>query len=403
MPKFIYTALGKDGKSETATIEAVNLIAAGHLLKAEGLMPLKVTEEHAKRTAGLISALQRVPLREKIVFIEDLQIMIKSGIAAPRALKIIAKQTKNLKFKKILSQISNDVESGKSLHESMEPYPNVFSHIFVSMVKVGEVSGNLEKALEYLAIQLEREADLKSKTKGAMIYPAVIVSAMVIIGLLMAIFVLPKLTSIFKEFDTQLPLATRVVIAISDFMGNNSFTVLFLVVALTGSLFYFVRLPIGHQVVDFILLKFPLINPIIKKINLARCSRVLSSMLGSGIAIVDGLQISSEAVGNVYYQRALAEASNAVKLGKPVTETLAKHGWLFPEIVVQMLEVGEETGTMETILQQLAVHFETEVDNTMRNLSSIIEPLLLLLIGGVVGILALALISPIYNISQNIS
>ncbi len=403
MPKFTYTALGKDGKAETATIEAANLIAAGHLLKAEGLMPLKITEEHTKRTASLISSFHRVPLREKIVFIEDLQIMMKSGIAGPRALKIIAKQNKNPKFKKILEEIATAVESGKSLHEAMEPYPKIFSHIFISMVKVGEVSGNLEKSLEYLAIQLEREADLKSKTKGAMIYPGVIVSAMIIIGLLMAIFVLPKLTSVFKDFDMKLPLATRVVIAISDFMGNNAFIVLSLFVAVTGSLIYYVRTPIGQQTIDFILLKFPIISPIVKKINLARSSRVLSSMMGSGIAIVEGLQISSEAVGNVFYQRALAEASNEVKLGKPVTATLSKYEWLFPEIVVQMLEVGEETGTMETILQQLATHYESEVDNTMRNLSSIIEPLLLLLIGGVVGILALALISPIYNISQSIT
>lgn len=403
MPKFTYTAIGKDGKAETANIEAANLIAAGHLLKAEGLVPLKISEDKPKRTQDLFALFHKVPLKEKIVFIEDLQIMIKSGIAAPRALKIIAKQTKNPKFKQILEDIASGVESGKSLHESMEPYPKVFSHIFVSMIKVGEVSGNLEKALEYLAIQLEREADLKSKTRGAMIYPAVIVSAMIIIGLLMAIFVLPKLTSIFKEFDTQLPLATRIVIAISDFMGNNAITVLLLFGAIVASTVYLVRTPFGQRGIDLLLLKFPLINPIIKKINLARSSRVLSSMLGSGIAIVEGLQITSEAASNVYYQDVLAEASNQVKLGKPLTATLEKHEWLFPEIVVQMLEVGEETGTTDNILLQLATHFESEVDNTMRNLSSIIEPLLLLLIGGVVGILALALISPIYNISQSIS
>lgn len=402
MPKFNYTAIGKDGKKETAVIEAANLIAAGHLLKSQGLMPLDVQEEKANSINDFLANFATIPLKQKIVFIEDLQIMIKSGIAAPRALKIIAKQTKNNKFKKILEDIASGVETGKSMHEVMSKYPKIFSHIFVSMIKVGEISGNLEKALEYLAIQLEREADLKSKTKGAMIYPGVIVSAMVIIGTLMAVFVLPKLTGIFKDFDTDLPLATRVVIGISDFMGGHSVLVIGGLVCFIGGLIYFLRTPLGGRSFDYALLKAPIINPIIKKINLARSARVLSSMLSSGIAIVEGLQISSESVSNFYYKKSLAESSNQVKIGKPMTETFGKYPNLYPEIVTQMLQVGEETGTTEDILNQLAAHFENEVDSTMRNLSSIIEPILLLLIGGVVGILALALIGPIYNISQNI-
>ncbi len=402
MPKFTYTAIGKDGKRESSTVEAASLIAAGHVLKAEGLMPLSLDELKESSFDDFLANFQRVPLKQKIVFIEDLQIMMKSGIAAPRALKIIAKQTKHKKFRKVLDDLAAGVESGKSLHEVMERYPKVFSRIFISMVKVGEISGNLEKALDYLGVQLEREADLKSKTKGAMIYPAVIVSAMVIIGILMAIFVLPKLTGIFKDFNTDLPLATRMIIGFSDFMAGNSVLVLVMLVGIIFGTGYFLRTEVGGQFMDLVLLRFPMISPIIKKINLARGARVLSSMLGSGIAIVEGLQISSESVGNVYYQRVLAEASSQVKLGKPLTAVLEKHPKLFPEIVVQMLQVGEETGTTETILGQLAIHYETEVDDTMKNLSSIIEPLLLLVIGGVVGVLAVALIGPIYNISQGI-
>lgn len=403
MPKYTYTAIGKEGKRESATIEAASVIAAGHLLKAEGLMPLALDEVKENGFADFLANFQNVPLKQKIVFIEDLQVMMKSGIAAPRALKIISKQTKHKKFKKVLDDLAAGVESGKSLHEVMERYPKIFSRIFISMVKVGELSGNLEKALDYLGVQLEREADLKSKTKGAMIYPGVIVSAMIIIGLLMSIFVLPKLTGIFKEFNTDLPLMTRMIISFSDFMAGNSVLVISLMVAIAIGVGYFLRTQVGSQFVDLVLLRFPMISPIIKKINLARGARVLSSMLGSGIPIVEGLQISSESVGNVYYQRVLAESAGQVKLGKPLTVVLEKYPRLFPEIVVQMLQVGEETGTTETILNQLAMHYETEVDDTMKNLSSIIEPLLLLVIGGVVGVLALALIGPIYNISQGIS
>ncbi len=402
MPKFSYTAVSKDGKKETSTIEASSALDAGHLLKARGLLPVEMEEQKQSAFAAFALSFGYVSLKEKIAFIENLQIMIKSGIAAPRGLKIIAKQTRNKKFQKIVTDIANGVESGKSLHEAMDMYPNVFSHIFVSMVKVGELSGNLENSLEYLGIQLEREADLKSKTKGAMIYPAVIVSAMLLVGVLMAIFVLPKLTSIFKDFNTQLPLVTRIVISISDFMSQNSIVVLVgLVLAIFGTIYGLRTIP-GQRALDFTLLGFPMLNPIVKKINLARFARVLSSMLKSGIAVVEALRIAGESVGNVYYREALLETSESVKLGKPLTESLAKHERLFPYIVVQMLEVGEETGSLETILEQLAVHFETEVDDTLRNLSSIIEPLLLLFIGGIVGVLALALIGPIYNISQTI-
>lgn len=241
MPKYTYTAIGKDGKRETASIEAASLLAAGHLLKSQGLLPLNILEDKGRSFLATLDSLRGVSLKEKIVFIEDLQIMMKSGIAVPRALTIIAKQTKNQKFHLILQELASDVESGKSLHEAMAKHTRIFSHIFVSMVKVGEISGNLEKSLEYLGIQLEREADLKSKTKGAMIYPGVIVSAMVIIGLLMAIFVLPKLTGIFKEFNTDLPLATRIIIGFSDFMSNNALIVIGGFVALVAGGIYILR------------------------------------------------------------------------------------------------------------------------------------------------------------------
>jgi type IV pilus assembly protein PilC len=284
----------------------------------------------------------------------------------------------------------------------MEQYPKVFSHIFVSMVKVGEMSGNLEKSLDYLGIQLEREADLKSKTKGAMMYPAVIVCAMVIIGVLLGIFVLPKLTATFKEFDTKLPLLTRIVIVISDFFAGNAVLVIIGLVAMVVGVIYSFRTTPGKRILHSFLLHMPLINPIVKKINMARFARILSSLMKSGIAIVEGLHVTSEAMDNLYYRDAIAAASENVKLGKPVTESLQLNNKLFPFIVTQMLAIGEETGNLENILEQLATHYEEEIDSTMKNLSSIIEPLLLLVIGAVVGFLALALIMPIYNIGQSI-
>jgi type IV pilus assembly protein PilC len=403
MPLFNYSAAAKTGKTETGTIEAANLVAAGHLLKEQGLMPLDLEEKKSQNFLALLQGLIAVPLKEKIAFIQNLDLLLRSGVAAPRAMRIIAKQSGNKKFKNIISNMAGSVEAGKSLHETMAEYPKVFSHIFVSMVEVGELSGNLEKSLEYLRIQLQREADLKSKTKGAMIYPGVIISAMIVIGIALAIFVLPNLTATFKDFDTKLPFATRLVIAFSDFMAAHSILVIGGLIAVVGGGFAFLRSVPGKRVLSGFLISMPLVNPVVKKINMARFARILGSLMKSGIAVVQGLQVTSDAMDNVYYREVLASTAESVKLGKPLTEALSQHEHLFPFIVTQMLAIGEETGNLENILDQLAEHYEAEVDDTMKNMSSIIEPLLLLVIGGVVGFLALALISPIYNISNSIN
>jgi type II secretory pathway component PulF len=222
LPEFSYEALTKGGKKESAVINAPNLAAAGHLLKEQGLLPTQITEAHKTDVLNFLRNISTVSLDEKIGVVENLSIMLKSGISISRGLQIIVKQVKNLKLKNIMNDVYSQVQAGKGLGEALGAYPGVFSNIFTSMIKVGELSGNLDKSLEYLGIQLHREADLKSKVKGAMIYPSVIIGAMVIIGVLMSIFVLPKLTSIFKEFETDLPFMTRVVMAVADFMSANA-------------------------------------------------------------------------------------------------------------------------------------------------------------------------------------
>ncbi len=403
MSTFAYTAVTKDGKRETGELEAANFLSAGHLLKEQGMIPMELVEKSNFRISDYLANFSNIALKDKIAFIQNLDLLLKSGVAAPRAMKIIAKQTANKKFKKIIEALAGQVEAGKSMHEAMSLYPKVFSHIFLSMIEVGELSGNLEKSLEYLRIQLQRESDLKSKTKGAMIYPAVIVSAMVIIGVLLAIFVLPKLTSTFKDFDAELPILTRIVIVISDFAAANSVLVIALMVAAIAGILVGLRTYPGKRLLAYVILRIPMISPIIKKINIARFSRILGSLMKSGISVVQGLQVTSEALENVFYKEALAETAENVKLGKPLTESLSKKEKLFPFIVTQMIAIGEETGSLEQILDQLAEHNEMEIDDTMKNISSIIEPLLLLVIGVVVGFLALALIMPIYNISQSIN
>ena len=403
MAEFEYTAITKAGQRVNSTIQAATPVAAGHLLKEQGLLPIEIKTKKSSNPLAFLKQFTTISLDEKIGFVENLSIMLKAGIALSRAMQILVKQTTNPRFNAIIRDIASNVESGKSLAEALSKHSNVFSNIFISMVKVGELSGNLDKSLEYLTVQLHREAELKSKVRGAMIYPSVIVGAMVLIGILMSIFVLPKLTSIFKEFgDVELPLMTRVVIAVADFMSGNAVIVILFMIAAVIALIMFYRTYQGQKAFDWLAVRMYVIGPIVKKINLARFARILSSLLKSGVPIVQGLEVAGNSISNIPYRELIIDGASQVRLGKNLTETLSKNETLFPVLVVQMLQVGEESGTVEDMLAQLAVHYEEEVDTIMKNLSSIIEPLLLLVIGGVVGVLAVALISPIYNISQSI-
>lgn len=400
--KFSYQAITKDGKKQSGIIEAATAIIAGHTLKEQGLIPTELTAQTGHRFAAGFTLMQGVKLQEKIVFIQDLSLMLKSGIPVARALGILSKQTHNKKFSKVLQELTQDIENGKALHESMEKFPKIFSQIFVSMIKVGELSGNLDQSLQYLSVQLEREADLKSHVRGAMIYPSVIVGAMIIIAVVMSIYVLPKLTGVFKDFNTELPVLTQMVMGFSDFMAGNALVVIAGLVVICGAVPTLLRTPPGKRAFDTFMVHMPILSPVVKKINLARFARVFSSLLKSGIPIVEGLHVAADSIPHVLYREAITEGADTVKTGNSLTDTLAKYEVLFPFIVVQMLQIGEETGNIESILEQLAVHYEAEVDLTLKNFSSIIEPLLLLVIGSIVGVLAYALIIPIYNIGSSI-
>ncbi len=403
MPKFTYKALKVDGTHDQGSIVATSAFAAGHDLKQQGLTPTEITEvKEGGSSLQFLQGLRGVALSEKLTFVENLELMLKSGIPVSRSIRILSKQTHNGRFSKILETLEQGVENGRQLNEAMADYPNVFSGIFVNMIKVGEMAGNLETSLQQLGIQLEREADLKSRVRGAMIYPSVIVVAMVLIGITMSMFVLPKLTSVFKEMGGQLPFATRIVVGLSDFMSGNIVLVFVLLAALGAGLFFALRSHFGREVLFRTSIVTPGIGPLVVKINLARFTRVLSSLLKSGIPIVEALHVAGDSIPNTLYQAAIKDAAERVKVGKALTEVLASHERLFPVLVVQMLEVGEETGNLESILGQIAAHFEAQVDATLKNMSSIIEPILLLVIGGVVGALAYALIIPIYNIGSAI-
>ena len=400
---FEYTARTKTGTIQKDVMTAFNEKAVADALRNQGLIPTSITEFHpGVKFDAIFSGLQRVKLIDKITFIKNLAVMLKAGLPLSRCMKILTTQTPNAKFRKILLQISHQVESGNSLSDSMGNFGNVFPPVFISMVRVGESSGTLETTLSYLGDQMQRDYDLVSKAKGAMTYPIVIMIALVIVGFLMFTFVLPKLTETFEDFGTELPFMTKVVIGLVNIIAGNALFIFLGMIAFAAAFIYWRKTPAGRQILHKLVFYIPLISGIVIKINVARFVRVFASLIKSGMPIVESLEVASKVVENIYYQRTIADAASRVKIGSPLTMAFKKQPDLFPNLVVEMMEVGEESGTTDTVLMEVAAFYEQEVDQTMKNLSSVLEPVLMMIIGGVVGFLAVALITPIYNITQSV-
>ena len=341
----------------------------------------------------------RVPLKEKLFFVQHLSIMLKAGISLAVSLETLASQTKNKNFAKILIDISQQIEKGVGLAESLRPHKKIFGELFISMVEAGEISGKLENVLGQLYIQLKKQHELISKVKGAMTYPAVIIFAMSGIGIFMMIFVVPKITAMLKEFNAELPLPTKILISISDFLAAHGLLAAGAAIVAVLLIRQILRTPQGKYYFQSALLVMPIISHIIKKINLARFSRTVSSLLKTDIMIIKTFQITANILGNLHYRRALLDMSEKIKKGGQINEVVKAYPKLFPPVVTQMIMVGEQTGELDNILAELAEFYEGEVDQTMNNLPSIIEPLLILILGGGVGAMAVAIIMPMYSLT----
>ncbi|MBT4277590.1 type II secretion system F family protein [Candidatus Falkowbacteria bacterium] len=345
---------------------------------------------------------QKIPSAEKIFFVQHLRVMVKAGVSLAGALNALSSQSENKRFKNILIEIKEGVEKGNTFSKSLKKHKDVFGDLFVSMIEAGEISGKLESSLEQIFIQVKKDHEIKSKIKGAMIYPAVILFAMTIIGILMMIFVIPKLTEVFSEFNVELPLATRVLINASDLMLNHGILMSFgLIILITGFL-TLIKTEKGKFYFHFFLLHSPIFGKIIKKINLARFSRTLSSLLRTDIPITKTLGMTSQILGNVIYKKVILEASKKVTKGVNIAATLKNEKDIFPPVVTEMVTVGEETGSLDDVLVEMAEFYEDEVDQTMKNLPAIIEPLLILVLGFGVALMAMAIIMPMYSLTETI-
>jgi type IV pilus assembly protein PilC len=344
----------------------------------------------------------RVKLPQKIFFTENLRVMVKAGLSLTEALRTLALQTEQKGFRDVILAVQADVEKGTSLSQALSKWPTIFEPIYVNMISAGEISGTLEKTLEQLTSQMRKDYELISKVKGALTYPIVILCAVVVIGIGMMIFVVPQIISVFADIGPdKLPLPTKILIAVSDFLDHNVILLILAIIAVVAAFSWGIKTKPGRRVWHRFLLTVPIVNPIIKKINLARFTRTLASLLRTDIPIVQSLQITADIVRNVYYHDAMLASAEALGKGEQISSVLAKNPKLFPPLVVQMVAVGERAGTVDQMLEEVADYYEAQVNQTMANLSSIIEPLLILVLGVAVAGIALAIITPIYSMDMS--
>jgi type IV pilus assembly protein PilC len=346
----------------------------------------------------------RIPFIQKVFFVEHLHIMIHAGLSLVESLEVLSKEISHKKLKDIVGEIKSDIEKGQPLSEALAKHPNAFPPIYTKMIEAGEIAGKLEESLRQIGIQMQKSYQLTSSIKSAMIYPAVIVVAMGGIGIMMVTVVLPKLMEMFKEFNAELPLATRILIKVSDFM-SQPLNLILLVLIIFGVIFAFVKslkkFPKFRFFIHNLNLHLPIAGKIIKKINLARFSLTLSSLLKSTIPIAEAIDITADTCGNLLYRRALHDASQKIKTGQQLSEILSVSYKLFPPIVTEMVMVGEKSGEVDQLLDELANFYGNEVDKTMKNFSTIIEPVIILLLGLAVAGIAVAVITPMYSLIQD--
>ncbi len=405
MATFRYRAI-RNGAVFEDVVEAADRFTVYHDVRKSGASVVSLEEVGVSRGASLLSFatgfFRSVPATDKITFARNLAAMITAGLSLSRALAVIRRQSKNVVFKEALASVEEGIKKGGTLHDALGRFPDVFPALFTSMVKAGEESGGLAQSLVTIASQLERMHLLAKRIRGALIYPAIVIVVMIGVAFIMLTYIVPTLASTFAELNVPLPATTQAIIGLSNFLSNNLIFSLFILVGLALAPVALARSPRTKPLVDLVILKMPIIAPIVRETNAARTARTLSSLLSAGVEVVNALAITEEVLQNTFYKRVLREAGAKVEKGVPISDAFAVHEDLYPPLVGEMIAVGEETGKLAGMLEQVAVFYENEVEMKTKNMSSIIEPFLMVIVGIGVGFFALAMISPIYSLSSGI-
>ena len=402
---FKYKAKTRTGQVIEGTIEASDKFAVLNELRTKGQTAVSIEMEGKKSRSVddfLNKIFGRVKTSELVVFTKNLSGMIKAGLSLSRALSVLEKQTKNQTLKKVITSLIGDINAGGTLSSGLAKYPKVFSKLFVSMSKAGEESGNLAGALTEVGLSLEKAHALTRKVKGAMIYPAVILSAMILVGILLFIFIVPTLSKTFEDLGVELPNSTKAIIALGDFFSNNVILTFVILIALVVGFIALFKAKFMKKYIDFVVIRIPAIGKIARELNTARTARTMASLLISGVAITRAIDITEDVVQNVYYKKVLAESKVRVEKGAPFSQVFEENQKLYPIMMSEMIQVGEETGKLSDMLLDVASFYELEIETKTKSLSTIIEPVLMIIIGAGVGFFAVSMITPLYSVLDTI-
>ncbi len=397
--KFKYQAKNEKGEMQRGSVEASNEAAAIKILQTHKLVVISIIPiMEISALFRNVKFLQKVPAKDLVIFSRQLDTLIEAKISLLEAIRTLHKQTNNALFKEKIFEIANDIEGGRSFSYALAKHPKVFSEFYINLIKAGEVSGNLQESLLYLAEHVEKQYDLENKIKGAMYYPAFILMAFFVVGMIVMVYVIPQLTAIIEETGQELPITTKILIASSHLLKYYGWILIVLGVTMGIGTKRYVDTPEGKMNWDKMKLKLPVMGELFRKIALVRFSENLSTLIKGGVPIVRSLQITGSVIGNEVFKNLIFKTAEKVKSGNSIAKTLGESPEI-PLIVIQMISIGERSGKLDSILDNIARFYTREVNNVVDNLSTLIEPVLIVMMGIGVGIMVSAILLPIYNIA----
>ena len=399
MPLYSYKAVDKTGAVIEETIQAANRQDVANVLKSDDLNVLTV--KNLNSNVGAIFG-SKISVAEKAVFCRFLGTMLRSGLSLHEAVQILGKESKNKKMREILSNIAFQTRKGQSLSVTLSKYKDVFDPVFLTMVKAGEESGTLDKSLDYLSKQLMARHELTQKIKGSLMYPAVVISAMAGVGVLMVVFVLPQISSVFLKMNIDMPWTTRLILNFGNLVGDNIAVFLISLVLLAALIVIFFSARPTKKIFYNLLGEIPLVREIMNQVDVAQFARTLATLLKSGVPITEALNVSSDSLSQPRLRQQAKGFSESVSKGKSLSDILGENKQVFPAIMVQTIKTGEKTGTLEEVLKELADFYESEVEHQLKRLTSLLEPVLMLVVGIIVGAMVIMIIAPIYSIIGNL-
>ncbi len=402
MPNFNFRILNPStNREETGVVEAADEAQASDALIARGFEVIGLTAGNEHSLNNVTDVLSRVGAKDIVAFSREFSVMIGASVPVVEALKIIAQQTEKGKLRRIISEIGDKVDAGDALSVSLAQWPKYFSNFYVSVVRSGEQSGKLDEALNYIADEMEKDFDMNSKVRGAMIYPAFVIAMMGAIGILMMVFVVPKLTAIITEAGGELPLPTQILIGISDFLINYWWVVVAAVVILVTSGRFYLKSAAGRRQFDYLILHLPIFGKLLRMIYIVRFTRSMNTLIIGGVDISSSLQVAGEVVNNAYYRELINQTIIEVQGGNSIVTAFLRSK-MVPTMVSQMMQVGEKTGKLDVVLDRITTFYNREITTMLASVMALIEPMLMVVMGVGVFVMVAAILLPMYNVVSSI-